>query len=90
MQSSWGTWKVCLSTSHQVRALLFCCGLVLIAVYLAGRGFKITYGTPKTEGLSLFRLGERTYDHVIFFPIKAKGMLGPYSPSHPSCPPICI
>ncbi|OIW31035.1 Dolichyl-diphosphooligosaccharide-protein glycosyltransferase 48kDa subunit [Coniochaeta ligniaria NRRL 30616] len=43
---------------------------------LESRGFKITYETPKSESLSLFRLGERKYDHVIFFPTKAKG-LGP-------------
>lgn len=43
---------------------------------LAGRGFDITYETPKSEGLSLFHLGERTYDHVVLFPTKSKG-LGP-------------
>ncbi|KAB5562920.1 oligosaccharyl transferase-like protein [Coniochaeta sp. 2T2.1] len=43
---------------------------------LESRGFKITYETPKSESLSLFRLGERKYDHVVFFPTKAKG-LGP-------------
>lgn len=40
---------------------------------LESRGFKITYETPKSDSLSLFRLGERTYDHVIFFPSKVKG-----------------
>lgn len=43
---------------------------------LAGRGFDITYETAKSTSVSLFHLGERAYDHVIFFPIKAKG-LGP-------------
>ncbi|KAI0172640.1 Dolichyl-diphosphooligosaccharide-protein glycosyltransferase 48kDa subunit [Hypoxylon sp. FL1284] len=43
---------------------------------LEGRGFQINYETPKSEGLSLFHLGERSYDHVLFFPIKSKG-LGP-------------
>ncbi|KAK3363446.1 Dolichyl-diphosphooligosaccharide--protein glycosyltransferase subunit WBP1 [Lasiosphaeria hispida] len=43
---------------------------------LESRGFKLTFETPKSETLSLFRLGERAYDHVIVFPSKAKG-LGP-------------
>lgn len=49
---------------------------------LEGRGFQITYGTPKTEGLSLFHLGERKYDHVIFFPIKSKGLGTSLSPAN--------
>ncbi|KAK0729866.1 Dolichyl-diphosphooligosaccharide--protein glycosyltransferase subunit WBP1 [Lasiosphaeris hirsuta] len=43
---------------------------------LESRGFKLTFETPKSETLALFRLGERAYDHVIVFPSKAKG-LGP-------------
>ncbi|KAI0535315.1 Dolichyl-diphosphooligosaccharide--protein glycosyltransferase subunit WBP1 [Xylaria digitata] len=43
---------------------------------LEGRGFDIVYETPKSEGLSLFHLGERSFDHVLLFPTKAKG-LGP-------------
>ncbi|KAI0124711.1 Dolichyl-diphosphooligosaccharide-protein glycosyltransferase 48kDa subunit [Xylariales sp. AK1849] len=43
---------------------------------LEGRGFKITYETPKSQSLSLFSLGEREYDHVLFLPTKVKG-LGP-------------
>ncbi|KAK4216598.1 Dolichyl-diphosphooligosaccharide--protein glycosyltransferase subunit wbp1 [Rhypophila decipiens] len=43
---------------------------------LETRGFKIAFETPKSESLSLFHLGERAYDHVIFFPTKIKG-LGP-------------
>jgi oligosaccharyltransferase complex subunit beta len=43
---------------------------------LEGRGYQITYETPKSESLTLFHLGERTYDHAIFFPTKVKG-LGP-------------
>lgn len=38
-----------------------------------GRGFKITFETPKSESVSLFHLGERSYDHVIFFPTRSKG-----------------
>lgn len=41
-----------------------------------GRGFTLTFGTPKSESLSLFHLGERAFDHVILFPTKGKG-LGP-------------
>ncbi|KAI1779121.1 Dolichyl-diphosphooligosaccharide-protein glycosyltransferase 48kDa subunit [Hypoxylon cercidicola] len=43
---------------------------------LEGRGFQVNYETPKSEGLSLFHLGERSYDHVLFLPTKSKG-LGP-------------
>jgi oligosaccharyltransferase complex subunit beta len=37
------------------------------------RGFKITFESPKNEKLSLFRLGERSYDHLILTPPKSKG-----------------
>lgn len=40
---------------------------------LAARGYKITHATPKDSDLKLSHLGEKTYDHIIFFPIKAKG-----------------
>ncbi|KAI5925829.1 dolichyl-diphosphooligosaccharide-protein glycosyltransferase 48kD subunit [Camillea tinctor] len=43
---------------------------------LESRGFEITYETPKSESLSLFHLGERSYDHVLLLPTKSKG-LGP-------------
>ncbi|KAI1379002.1 Dolichyl-diphosphooligosaccharide-protein glycosyltransferase 48kDa subunit [Hypoxylon crocopeplum] len=43
---------------------------------LEGRGFQVSYETPKSEGLSLFHLGEKSYDHVLFLPTKSKG-LGP-------------
>ncbi|KOS16859.1 Dolichyl-diphosphooligosaccharide--protein glycosyltransferase subunit wbp1 [Escovopsis weberi] len=43
---------------------------------LTARGFDITFDTPRSEGLSLFRLGEKNYDHLLFFPVKVKG-LGP-------------
>ncbi|KAI0476463.1 Dolichyl-diphosphooligosaccharide-protein glycosyltransferase 48kDa subunit [Xylariaceae sp. FL0804] len=43
---------------------------------LEARGFHISYETPKSEGLSLFHLGERSYDHIILLPTKSKG-LGP-------------
>lgn len=43
---------------------------------LPEREFKITYETPKSDSLTLFNLGERTYDHVLFLPVRTKG-LGP-------------
>ncbi|KAG0650276.1 Dolichyl-diphosphooligosaccharide-glycosyltransferase subunit wbp1 [Hyphodiscus hymeniophilus] len=43
---------------------------------LEGRGFKISYESPKSESLGLFSLGERVYDHVLVLPLKLKG-LGP-------------
>ncbi|KFH45645.1 Dolichyl-diphosphooligosaccharide--protein glycosyltransferase subunit-like protein [Hapsidospora chrysogenum ATCC 11550] len=43
---------------------------------LESRKFNIDYKTPKSEGLELFRLGERTYGHLVFLPTKVKA-LGP-------------
>ncbi|XWW93398.1 hypothetical protein V2A60_001331 [Cordyceps javanica] len=43
---------------------------------LAARGFDINYETPRSDKLSLFNLGERRYDHLIFLPTKVKA-LGP-------------
>jgi oligosaccharyltransferase complex subunit beta len=43
---------------------------------LSGRGYDITYETPRSEELALFRLGEKNYDHILFLPTKIKG-LGP-------------
>ncbi|KAL7621394.1 oligosaccharyl transferase glycoprotein complex, beta subunit [Parahypoxylon ruwenzoriense] len=43
---------------------------------LEGRGFQINYETPKSESLSLFHLGEKSYDHVLFLPTKSRA-LGP-------------
>ncbi|KXJ94186.1 Dolichyl-diphosphooligosaccharide-protein glycosyltransferase 48kDa subunit [Microdochium bolleyi] len=43
---------------------------------LEGRGFDIVYETPKSESLNLFNLGEKSYDHILLLPTKAKG-LGP-------------
>jgi oligosaccharyltransferase complex subunit beta len=39
----------------------------------AGRGFQITYESPKSEKLALFELGERAYDHVLLLPAQSKG-----------------
>jgi oligosaccharyltransferase complex subunit beta len=43
---------------------------------LESRGFQISFENPKSESLALFHLGERSYDHVILFPTRSKG-LGP-------------
>ena len=37
------------------------------------RGFAITYESPKSEGLALFKHGERVYDHLLILPGKSKG-----------------
>jgi oligosaccharyltransferase complex subunit beta len=37
-----------------------------------GRGFSLTFESPKTEGLSLFHLGLKAYDHVLLLPPKSK------------------
>ncbi|KAF2019774.1 Dolichyl-diphosphooligosaccharide-protein glycosyltransferase 48kDa subunit [Aaosphaeria arxii CBS 175.79] len=43
---------------------------------LESRGYHITTESPKSDKLSLFKHGERAYDHVLLLPSKAKG-LGP-------------
>ncbi|TAQ86221.1 hypothetical protein B7494_g5459 [Chlorociboria aeruginascens] len=43
---------------------------------LEGRGFELTYESPKNEKLGLFELGERAFDHLLILPPKSKG-LGP-------------
>ncbi|KAK2743377.1 oligosaccharyl transferase glycoprotein complex, beta subunit [Onygenales sp. PD_40] len=43
---------------------------------LEGRGYSISFQSPKDEKLALSKHGERTYDHLILFPPKSKG-LGP-------------
>ncbi|KAF2729807.1 Dolichyl-diphosphooligosaccharide-protein glycosyltransferase 48kDa subunit [Polyplosphaeria fusca] len=43
---------------------------------LEARGFHLTIESPKSESLSLFKHGERAYDHTILLPGKSKG-LGP-------------
>ncbi|KAF4455601.1 oligosaccharyl transferase complex subunit OST4 [Fusarium austroafricanum] len=43
---------------------------------LTERGYDITFETPKSEGLSLFKHGARTYDQLVFLPTKLKA-LGP-------------
>ena len=39
-----------------------------------GRGFTISYESPKSESISLFDLGERAYDHLLILPAKSKGI----------------
>ncbi|EEA23904.1 oligosaccharyl transferase glycoprotein complex, beta subunit [Talaromyces marneffei ATCC 18224] len=43
---------------------------------LEGRGYDITFESPKSDQLSLFAHGEKAYDHLILLPSKSKG-LGP-------------
>nr|AEH41495.1 oligosaccharyl transferase subunit beta [Endocarpon pusillum] len=40
---------------------------------LEARGYKISFESPKNERLSLFKLGERSYDHLLLTPPKSKG-----------------
>lgn len=55
------------------QCVLFSCSR-LLTPYL-GRGFAVSCETAKSSTVSLFHLGERAYDHVIFFPTKAKGAI---------------
>ncbi|KAF1915971.1 Dolichyl-diphosphooligosaccharide--protein glycosyltransferase subunit WBP1 [Ampelomyces quisqualis] len=43
---------------------------------LSSRGFSTTLQSPKADKLSLFKHGERAYDHILLLPGKSKG-LGP-------------
>ncbi|KAF2807227.1 Dolichyl-diphosphooligosaccharide-protein glycosyltransferase 48kDa subunit [Mytilinidion resinicola] len=43
---------------------------------LRGRGYTLSFESPKNDKLSIFKHGERAYDHLILFPPKTKG-LGP-------------
>lgn len=38
-----------------------------------GRGYSISFQSPKDQSLSLFKHGERAYDHIALFPLKSKG-----------------
>jgi hypothetical protein len=62
--------RVLMHTQHQPHLLI---------VVTTGRGFDIAYETPKSESLSLFHLGERSYDHVLLLPTKSKGLYLPPS-----------
>ncbi len=48
----------------------------LLTSIQSGRGFRITFESPKNEQLSLYNLGARSYDHVILTPPKSKGETG--------------
>lgn len=37
------------------------------------RSFELSFESPKTESLSLFKLGALAYDHVLLLPPKSKG-----------------
>ncbi|KAJ5995039.1 hypothetical protein N7481_002016 [Penicillium waksmanii] len=43
---------------------------------LEGRGYDLSFKSPKSDSLSLFEHGERAYDHLLILPPKSKG-LGP-------------
>lgn len=41
---------------------------------IVGRGFSLTFESPKSDKVALFELGERAYDHLLVLPSKSKGM----------------
>ncbi|TKA72937.1 hypothetical protein B0A49_05009 [Cryomyces minteri] len=43
---------------------------------LESRGYRLSFESPKSEALRLFKHGERAYDHLLLLPPKSKG-LGP-------------
>lgn len=38
-----------------------------------GRGYDLTFESPKSDKLSLFEHGDRAYDHLLILPPKSKG-----------------
>ena len=46
----------------------------MLTLRATGRGFKLTYESPKNEGLALFELGERAFDHLLILPSKSRGI----------------
>ncbi|KAG5924729.1 hypothetical protein E4U42_004557 [Claviceps africana] len=49
---------------------------------LAGRGYDISYETPRSGHVQLFHLGERAYDHLVFLPAKVKALGPNLTPKH--------
>lgn len=39
----------------------------------SGRDFTLTFESPRSDQVALFRHGERVFDHVMLFPPKSKG-----------------
>lgn len=40
---------------------------------LSGRGYRLTFESPKNDKLALFQHGERAFDHILLLPPKSKG-----------------
>jgi oligosaccharyltransferase complex subunit beta len=70
-----------LSTPHSGLTLKVCTDPEEIqwvfSKFIAGRGFSLSFESPKSDKLSLFSLGERDYDHVLLLPPSGKA----YGPS---------
>lgn len=56
---------LCLLSLRNMNCILIC--------VLTGRGYDITFESPKSDQLSLFAHGEKAYDHLILLPSKSKG-----------------
>lgn len=44
----------------------------MLTVWVA-RGYTISFESPKNNQFSLFKHGERSYDHLLLLPPKSKG-----------------
>ncbi|OQD74394.1 hypothetical protein PENDEC_c011G05576 [Penicillium decumbens] len=49
---------------------------------LEGRGYDVSFESPKSDKLSLFEHGERAYDHLLILPPKSKGLGPNLTPKH--------
>ncbi|KAJ5653243.1 hypothetical protein N7490_000246 [Penicillium lividum] len=49
---------------------------------LEGRGYDLSFESPKSDKLSLFQHGERAYDHLLILPPKSKGLGPNLTPKH--------
>lgn len=48
---------------------------ILVAHIQIGRGYRLSFESPKNDKLALFQHGERTVDHIMLLPTRSKGML---------------
>jgi oligosaccharyltransferase complex subunit beta len=46
-----------------------------LLTHLQGRGYDLSFESPKSDDLSLFQHGERAYDHLLILPPKSKGAI---------------
>ena len=46
---------------------------IALLINLLDRGYHVTFASPRSEDFTLFKHGERAFDHIILVPPKSKG-----------------